>query len=89
MLPLRPGVLAPSVLTGLECTLRQGRIREREGRVADRDGMKLVKRWLIAAWMVPTASFNPGIFQSKCQVIRVFDDRLRFVWARVAQDIPF
>ena len=27
----------------------KGIVREREGRVADRDGMKLVKRWLIAA----------------------------------------
>ena len=49
--------------------------------MADRDGMKLVKRWLIAAWMEPAASFNPGIFQSECQVIGVADDRLRFVWA--------
>ena len=57
--------------------------------MADRDGMKLVKRWLIAAWMEPAASFNPGIFQSECQVIGVADDRLRFVWVRVAQDIPF
>ena len=82
-------VLVPSVLTGLKCALRKGIIREREGRVADRDGKKLVKGWLVAAWMVLIASFNPGIFQSTREVVGVADDRLRFVWVRVAQDIPF
>ena len=52
-------VPVPSVLTGLECALRKGIIRERERRVADRDGKKLVKGWLVAAWMVLIVLVQP------------------------------
>ena len=82
-------VLAPSVLAGPECTDRQRVMRERKGRVADREGEELVKGWPVAAWMVLVASFNPGIFQGTREVVGIADHRLRLVWLRVAQDIAF
>ena len=67
------GVLAPGVLAGPECADRQGVIREREGRVADREAEELVKGWLVATWIVLVASFNPGVFQGTREVVGIAD----------------